>query len=207
MLRTKTVSEFLDELASSSPAPGGGSVAALSGVLGTALTSMVCRLTIGKKKYADVQTEMEATLRRSEALRASLSELIEKDAEAFNAVMQAFSLPKESEEEQHTRSVAIQAATKNASLVPLKVMELCAEVLPLTKTVAERGNVNSISDAGVAALMLQSACSAAALNVWINLGTLKDESFVQQTRGKVEAIQTQAKKQSDEILALVSSKL
>ena len=207
MLKTKTVNEFLDELASSSPAPGGGSVAALSGALGVALTSMVSRLTIGKKKYADVQTEMEATLRRSEALRASLSELIEKDTEAFNAIMQAFSLPKESEEEQRTRSVAIQAATKNASLVPLKVMELCAEALPLTKTVAEKGNVNSISDAGVAALMLQSACSAAALNVWINLGMLKDESFVQQTRGKVEAFQTQARKQSDEILALVSAKL
>ncbi len=207
MLRTKTINEFLDELASSSPAPGGGSAAALSGALGTALTSMVCRLTIGKKKYADVQQEMEMTLRRSETLRVSFSKLIEKDTQAFNAVMRAFAMPKETDEQKVARNAAIQEATKGATLIPLNIVELCAQALPLAKTVAEKGNVNSISDAGVAALMLQSACSAAALNVWINLGTLEDKSFVQETRTKAEALQTQAKKQSEAILAVVSTKL
>ncbi len=97
MITAKSLNQFLDELASSSPAPGGGSVAALSGALGAALTSMVCRLTIGKKKYADVQNEMESVLRRSEELRSSFSELADQDTEAFNSVMKAFAMPKETD--------------------------------------------------------------------------------------------------------------
>lgn len=207
MLTTKTINEFLDELASSSPAPGGGSVAALSGALGTALTSMVCRLTIGKKKYADVRQEMEAALRRSEALRASFSELIERDTEAFNAVMQAFAMPKETESEKLARSSAIQVATKRATLIPLRVMELCTEALSPAKIVAEKGNVNSISDAGVAALMLQAACSGAAFNVRINLATLEDKAFVEETSEKLRKILGEVERLSGEVLALTNAKL
>jgi formiminotetrahydrofolate cyclodeaminase len=206
-LRSKTVGEFLDELASSSPAPGGGSVAAFSGALGTALVSMVCRLTIGKKKYAGVRQEMETTLKKSEELRASFSDLIEKDTEAFNGVMRAFALPKESEEAKRERDAAIEEATKKATLLPLAVMELCLAALPLTKIVAEKGNVNSVSDAGVAALMLRSACSGAALNVWINLAQLQDNSFIEETRGKSTKILREAEKLSDEVLALTKSRL
>jgi formiminotetrahydrofolate cyclodeaminase len=207
MLTTKTISEFLDELASSSPAPGGGSAAALSGALGAALVSMVCRLTIGKKKYANVQAEMESTLKRSEELRATFTELVEKDMEAFNAVMRAFAMSKETEEQKLRRTATIQEATKSATLIPLNVMQLCAEALWLTKAVAEKGNINSISDAGVAALMLQAACSGAAFNVRINLPSLQDKPFIEETTEKLNKIQSNVEKLSSEILKLTDQKL
>ena len=207
MLASKPINEFLNELASSSPAPGGGSVAALSAALGTALTSMVCHLTIGKKKYAEVQGEMEATLKRAEELRASFTELVEKDTEAFNAVMEAFALPKATEDEKRTRSTAIQGATRNATLVPLRVMELCAEAMPLAKIAARKGNVNSLSDAGTAAVMLQAACTGAAFNVRINLAGLEDKSFVEEARRKSGEIQAQVGRFTGEILSSINTKL
>ena len=181
MLTEKTVSQFLDELASSSPAPGGGSVAALAGAAGGALTAMVCNLTIGKKKYADVQDEMSAVGQQTEHLRKELALLIDKDTEAFNTVMTAFGLPKGTEQEQLARTAAIQEATKSATLIPLQVMKVCQQTLHHTLTVAQKGNKNSASDAGVAALMLQAGCAGAALNVRINLNGLSDAAFVQQS--------------------------
>ena len=181
MLTEKTVSQFLDELASSSPAPGGGSVAALAGAAGGALTAMVCNLTIGKKKYADVQDEMSAVAQHTEHLRKELALLIDKDTEAFNTVMTAFGLPKGTEQEQLARTAAIQEATKSATLIPLQVMKVCQQTLHHTLTVAQKGNKNSASDAGVAALMLQAGCAGAALNVRINLNGLSDAAFVQQS--------------------------
>jgi formiminotetrahydrofolate cyclodeaminase len=207
MITTQSVSQFLDEVASRSPAPGGGSVAALSGALGAALTSMVCHLTIGKKKYADVQQEMENVLKRSEELRTSFSELVQKDTEAFDSVMKAFSLPKETEEEKTRRAGAIEEATKKATLVPLKVMEFCMEALPLSRTVAEKGNPNSISDAGVSALMLRAACEGAALNIRINLGTLQDKPFSEETRAKTTLLLNKAESMTKEVLSITDSKL
>jgi formiminotetrahydrofolate cyclodeaminase len=200
MLTERTVSQFLDELASNSPAPGGGSVAALAGAVGSALTSMVCNLTIGKKKYADVQEEISALLDQSERLRREMTELIDKDTEAFNMVMAAFGLPKSNEEEQAARTAAIQEATKQATLVPLSVMALCERSLHLARTVAEKGNKNSASDAGVAALMLQASCAGAALNVRINLGGITDTGFVQQTAAKYKEISRQAELLTREVL-------
>jgi len=188
MLTERTVCQFLDEIASNSPAPGGGSVAALSGAVGAALTSMVCNLTIGKKKYADVQEEISAVLDQSERLRKEMTELIDKDTEAFNMVMAAFGLPKSNEQEQAARNAAIQEATKEATLVPLSVMSLCEQSLHLAATVAAKGNRNSASDAGVSALMLQASCAGAALNVRINLGGLADTVFVQQISTKYKDI-------------------
>jgi formiminotetrahydrofolate cyclodeaminase len=207
MIKTQSLSQFLDEVASRSPAPGGGSVAALSGALGTALVSMVCHLTIGKKKYADVQQEMETVLRQSEELRTSFSELVQEDTGAFDSVMKAFSLPKETEEEKTKRVSAIEDATKKATLVPLKVMELCAEALSLTKIVAEKGNPNSISDAGVSALMLHAACEGAALNVRTNVGTLRDKPFIEETRAKTTMLLNRVESMTKEVLSIADSKL
>ncbi|MBI5464398.1 MAG: glutamate formimidoyltransferase [Ignavibacteriales bacterium] len=193
MLVKKTVLAFLDETASNSPAPGGGSIAALAGTLGAALTSMVCRLTIGKKKYADVQETMEEVLSKAEALRARLTAIIDADTAAFNNVMAAFGLPKETEEQMVIRSKAIQGATKEATLVPFHLMKLCEEALALTKIVAEKGNPNSISDAGVAALMLHAACEGAKLNVKINLSTISDEQFVARLRSDIAGIAQRVK--------------
>ena len=204
MLTSHTLSQFLDELASNSPAPGGGSIAALAGALGSALTSMVCNLTIGKKKYAGVQDEMQSVLAHSEKLRRDLTEMIDQDTEAFNSVMAAFGMPKNTEEEQLQRTSAIQEATQRATLVPLKVMELCESALILTKVVAEKGNKNSASDAGVAALMLQAACAGAGLNVRINLAALNDEVFVRGTIEKMKVISGKVEQLAAETLMLVN---
>ncbi|HEX9614892.1 MAG TPA: cyclodeaminase/cyclohydrolase family protein [Bacteroidota bacterium] len=190
MLATKRVSEFIDEVAASSPAPGGGSVSALAAALGAALTSMVCQLTIGKKKYEDVQGEMLRTLGQADELRAKLIDLIDQDTEAFTAVMRAFGMPKDTDDQKLRRSEAIQDATRQATLVPLEVMKLSEQAITLAKGVAEEGNVNSISDAGVAGLILKAACEGAAYNVRINLATLKDARFVAETKTLADAIIT-----------------
>jgi len=207
MLTDRTVVQFLDELASSSPAPGGGSVAALAGAAGAALTSMVCNLTIGKKKYADVQEEMKSVLEQSEHLRRELTQLIDKDTEAFNMVMAAFGLPKVTEQEQAARAAAIQEATKQATLVPLGVMSVCEQALRHAKTVAAKGNKNSASDAGVSALMLQASCAGAALNVRINLGGLSDVAFAQQTSVRYKEISRQVELLTREVLLEVEKSL
>jgi methenyltetrahydrofolate cyclohydrolase len=207
MLIDKTVSQFLDELASNSPAPGGGSVAALAGAVGTALGSMVCNLTIGKKKYVDVQEELKAVLERTESLRKELTQLIDIDTEAFNCVMAAFGLPKTTEQEQGARAAAIQEATKGATMVPLSVMRSCEKALVYVKTIAQRGNKNSASDAGVAALMLRAGCSGAALNVRINLGGINDSVFVQQMKKEYTEIEQSVETLTREVLAEVEKSL
>jgi formiminotetrahydrofolate cyclodeaminase len=205
---TKTpMKTFLDELASASPAPGGGSVAALSGALGSALTSMVCRLTIGKKKYASVEDEMKKILDQSEELRAQFTDLIEKDAAAFNKVMEAFSLPKDSEAQKALRGAAIHEATKEATLVPLQVMKHCIDALALVQTVAASGNPNSVSDAGVAALMLHSAVEGAALNVRINLKGLDDTDFVGWKSEELSSLRNTSRMMLEEIQSIVGEKL
>ncbi|MGA7161331.1 MAG: cyclodeaminase/cyclohydrolase family protein [Bacteroidota bacterium] len=207
MMTSKTVNDFINDVASSTPAPGGGSVAALAGTLGVALTSMVCNLTIGKKKYLDVQGEMEEVLKRSETLRASITKLIDEDTEAFNAVMSAMNLPKETEEQKTNRSGAIQLATKNATEIPLRLMQFCEDALRFTKITAEKGNVNSISDAGVAALMLHAACLGARLNVQINLGGLKDSVYVRESTSRAESVSQRVEAMSRDILERVNKSL
>ena len=207
MLTEKTVSKFLDELASNSPAPGGGSVAALAGALGAALTSMVCNLTIGKKKYADAEPDMKNVLQRSEELRKIVARLIDTDTDAFNKVMEAYGLPKDSDDQKALRSAAIQGATKEAALVPLEVMKHCIDGLALAKIVAEKGNANSLSDAGVSALMQHAACESAALNVRINLTGIQDAEFVGWKSEEVNSLLRTSKMMSEEILARVNKAL
>ena len=202
-----SLASFLDELASSSPAPGGGSVAALAGAIGSALTSMVCNLTIGKKKYQDVELEMKNVHLKSEGLRRIFSKLVEQDTEAFNKVMEAYGLPKDSEDQKALRSAAIQEATKEAALVPLEVMKHVVDAMTLTKIVAEKGNANSVSDAGVSALMFHAACESAALNVQINLASIRDTEFVGWRSGEVDSLRRTSKMRSDEILEIVSKKI
>lgn len=203
----KTLNGFLDELASSTPAPGGGSVAALAGALGAALTSMVCNLTIGKKKYLAVEVEMKKILKASEDLRAQFTTLIDKDTEAFNKVMEAFSLPKENDAQKALRDAAIAAATKEATMVPLEVMKHCIDALALAQKVAADGNKNSVSDAGVSALMLHAGCEAAALNVRINLNGLSDTDFVNWKTVEVISILKTSRMMLEETQAIVREKM
>jgi formiminotetrahydrofolate cyclodeaminase len=207
MLTKKTINGFLDELASSSPAPGGGSVAALAGALGSALTAMVANLTIGKKKYADAEAEMKKILRQAESLRGQFAALIDKDTEAFQKVMEAFALPKETDPQKALRAAAIREATKEATLVPLEVMKHCIDGLALAQQVASNGNANAVSDAGVSALMLHAACSGAALNVRVNLKTLDDPEFIGWKREELESILNTSSMMLDEIHTIIDDKL
>ncbi|MBP1654280.1 MAG: fchA [Bacteroidetes bacterium] len=207
MATRKTLSAFLDELASSSPAPGGGSVAALAGAMGAGLTAMVCNLTIGKKKYAEVEGEMKGILDQAEGMRAQFTELIDRDTAAFNKVMEAFGLPKDTEPQKALRSAAIREATKEATLVPLEVMKHCIDALALAQRVVELGNPNAISDAGSSALMLHAACSAAALNVRVNLKGLRDSEFVGWKTDEVESILKTSAMMLEEIQSAVDEKL
>jgi methenyltetrahydrofolate cyclohydrolase len=203
----KTLQSFLDELASSSPAPGGGSVAALAGALGASLVAMVCGLTIGKKKYTDVEADMKKTLAQAEELRRQFTVLVDRDTAAFNKVMEAYALPKDSEPQKALRAAAVHEATKEATLVPLEVMKHCIDGLALAQIVAVQGNVNSVSDAGVGALMLHAACESAALNVKINLESLGESEFVGWKREELESILKTSRMMVEEAQGIVASRM
>ncbi|MFP4482955.1 MAG: cyclodeaminase/cyclohydrolase family protein [Thermovirgaceae bacterium] len=180
------VKEFADELASSSPAPGGGSVAALSASLGAALVAMVCALTVGKEKHKDSWEIMEKAGKEATELKKRLLELMEADTEAFNSFMAALKMPKETEDEKDRRREAIQEATKGAIDIPLKTLRACRDVAALAGTACEKGNPNAVSDAGTAAIMAQAGGEAAAYNVKINLMGLKDEAYGARIREEME---------------------
>lgn len=206
-LVNKSLNAFLEELASNSPAPGGGSVAALSGALGSALASMVCRLTVGKKKYADAEEEMKSVLAMSEKLRTIFTRLVDTDTDAFNKVMEAYSLPKESDDQKALRNAAIQEATKEAALVPLECMKHGIDALALSRAVAQRGNRTSVSDAGVSALLIGACIEAAALNVKINLKGIANVEFVEWKTSEVSSILKTGKDAVEEILGIVEEKI
>jgi len=206
-LTDKSVSNFLDELASNAPAPGGGSVAALSGALGAALVSMVCNLTLGKKGYEDVQGDIDDLLSQSEALRQRLTDLLEEDVKAYTGYSMAAKMPRGTDEEKSERSKAMLAALKVATDVPLGIAEAAVEVMDLCMPAAEKGNKWAVSDAGVAVLMAEAALRSAALNVLINLGTLKDEAFVADRRAKLEGLLEGKGIMRDEIYDYVAGKL
>lgn len=187
-LTDKPVSQFLDALASSAPAPGGGSVAALSGALGAALVSMVCNLTVGKKKYADVEQDIKAILEKSESLRNKLADLLQADVQAYTAVSQAMKMPRATEEEKVARAETLQKALKGATEVPLQIAEACVEVIALCQPAAEKGNKNAVSDAGVAILMAEAGLRSAALNILINLGWIEDQRFTAKKQRQLDVL-------------------
>ena len=185
MLVDKTVKGFLDELASESPAPGGGSVAALCGSIASALCSMVCRLTIDKKKYEDVNDEFKTILAKVESYRKEFTRLIDEDTNAFNLVMEAYRLPKASDEDKMKREKAIESALKKAADTPMEVLKHVSEMIEFSTIVAHKGNVNSLSDSSVATLLLQSAGVAALYNIIINLKLIKDQEYVEQKQNEI----------------------
>lgn len=207
MLIEKKVSNFLDELASNSPTPGGGSVAALAGALGVALISMVGNLTVGKKKYEDVEEDIKKILSSSEKLRYELSQLIEEDVKVFNNFMSTYKMPKETEDEKKVRAEKIQESLIEAAKVPLKVAYKCLDILSLSKEVAEKGNINVVSDAGVAALMAEAALESAILNVKINLKMIKDEKTIEELSSSIKEILLKEKGQKEKVLEIVEQKI
>ena len=207
LLASMEITSFLSELASSSPAPGGGSVAALAGSLGAALSSMVCNLTIGKEKYNDVEGDIKEVFKKCEEIRKRLTKLIDEDTQAFNDVIKAFKMAKETEEQKKKRSNAIQEGYKKAASVPLETAKTCEKILDLAKVVAEKGNQNSITDSAVSALMAQAGVESAVLNVKINLGSIKDETFVKNISSELDLLNKNTRKKTEEILSFVNSKI
>ena len=206
-IKDKSIQIFLDELASKSATPGGGSVSALLGAQSAALTSMVCNLTIGKPKYAEVEAEMQALLQKSEALREKLTGLIKADIDVFNRLMAAYGLPKETDEEKVARTEAIQSVLKAATEVPLDCARACAEAIELSRCAANKGSLGVISDAGAAVMAGYGGLKSAALNVYINTGSLKDRQFAEAKVAELETILKDVDVAVEDIYQMVKTKL
>ena len=191
MLEQKTT-DFLEVLSSAAPVPGGGSISALNGAIATALTEMVANLTIGKKKYADVEGQMKTIATEAALIRERLIRDIDRDSEAYDRVFAAFKLPKETEEQIVERAQAIEDATKEAAIVPMQVAEEIASVMETVIYVAHKGNRNAVTDACVAMMTARTCVLGALLNVRINLASIKDEAFVKQMKVKADHLESEA---------------
>lgn len=197
---------FLDAVAANSAAPGGGAVAALAGALATALVAMVGRLTVGKRRYADVQDEATGAVVQAEKLRAALTAAMDEDSAAFNAVMAAYKLPKATEEEQRARDAAIQDATAHATEVPLATARAALEALELALLVASKGNVNAASDAATAAWMAMASIQSAALNVRVNAAGIQDAVQKQTWLAELNDIDARAQALLKEVQAVAAQR-
>ncbi len=206
-IKDMAVEPFLDALASSSATPGGGSAAAIIGAMGAALVSMVCNLTIGKKKYVEVEGEMKDVLAKAEALRHRLTGMIQDDVKAFNSVMAAYGLPKETDADKANRETAIQAALKQATDVPLACCRAAREVIDLALAASEKGNLNVISDAGVAVLAAYAALRSGALNVYTNAKMITDKTFADAKLKELEGLLTGAEGATEKAYGIVKGKL
>lgn len=198
--KNNTLESFLDVTAGKDPVPGGGSISALCGALSAALAEMVCGLTVGRKKYIEVQAQVEALMAPLNDARRFFLHAIEEDADAYNVVFEAYKLPKETAEEKEYRSGAIEAAMKVAAQVPMTVAEKAVETLETVRTVARIGNKNAITDACVAAMCARTAALGAILNVKINLSSIADTGFTDTMYEKCAALQKKACAVETEVL-------
>ena len=201
-MKNMTINEFAKIVASDSPVPGGGSIAALCGAIGAALSEMVANLTVTKKKYADSKEEMTEIINKASLLREKLLNYIEEDSSAYNMVTLAYKLPKETEEEKAYRSGKIQEGLKVAASVPLKVAETAFEIFPLAEALVLRGNLSSVTDALVGAMMARTGVLSAILNIRINLDSIKDQEFIKDLKEKADALEEKTIIYEKEILDL-----
>jgi formiminotetrahydrofolate cyclodeaminase len=198
---------FLDKLASKSPEPGGGSVAALTGSLGAALVSMVSNLTLGKEKYKDVQPQIEQLLGESEKLRREMQDLIQKDTEVYGGLSEVYKMPKNTDAEKAARTAKMQEALKLACQVPFEIGLKSLDVAKLALRAAEIGNVGAVSDAGVAVLLAQACAQSAALNVKINVNSIKDEAYNKETWTRMQDVLKQVAELETTVMALTYQKM
>ena len=202
-----SIRNYLDDISSSSPTPGGGNVSAFSGAVAGSLGIMVCNLTIGKKKYADVEEEIKDIKFELSLAQEEFLNLAEKDNRAFDKVMQAFKLPKDTDEQKKSRKESIEAATLEAAEAPAEVLKYCGKIIPLFQTLAEKGNQNSVSDAGVAAALISTAAEGAYLNVLINCSSLSNQTVAREILKKNEIILSEVKKAGATISEEIKKKL
>lgn len=185
MLREATCTEFVSQLSSKAPVPGGGGVAALTGALGTALGGMVCSLTTGKKKYAAYEEDIQRILRQTGELQQKLLELIDKDAENFYPLSKAYGMPKETEEEKALKEETLQKCFKVAVQGPVEIMKVCHEAVLLEEELVDKGSKLAISDDGCGVLLLKAAIQSAWMNVIVNLNCIKDDAYCSALRNEL----------------------
>lgn len=207
MLVDLKVTDFLNKVAGSDPVPGGGSVAALNGAIASALAAMVAGLTIGKKGYEDTAEIMKHIQTLALTQKTGFVADIDRDSEAYNKVFDCFKLPKNTDEEKKIRSAAIQEATKFAALVPMQVARNAYELMGIIADVAKMGNRNAVTDACVAMISARSAVLAALMNVRINLGSLKDRTFVEQLQSEADELERKACTKEKELLDAINQDL
>ena len=207
MLADLKLGEFLDRLSSGVPTPGGGSASALAGALAASLGGMVCDLTLGKPKYEAARPELEKARGILSGLRRDLQALVDRDAEAYDEVAKAMRLPKETPAQKSARKSALGKATQFATEIPVKTAESCLAVLQQVETVAEKGNLNAISDAGVAAQLAGAGIAGAALNVRINIGGLPDPDLAARLEERIRRLETEAERILDRTRETVSRRM
>lgn len=198
------ITGFIAATASGEPVPGGGSISALCGALSAALGEMVARLTIGKKKYVDVQPQMEHIVEIITPIQKHLTEAIDLDSDAYDQVMQAYKLPKDTDEQKDHRNIAIQTALKHAASVPLSVAEMAASILPMLEELARSGNQNAITDAYVSTLCGRTAVLGACANTRINLLSIHDQKFVDDLYKKVLKLEREANEAETRVTTIVN---
>ena len=198
-----TCTEFVSVLASNAPVPGGGGAAALVGAIGTALGNMVGSLTVGKKKYADVEEEMVTLKAKCDAIQADLLSLIAKDAEVFAPLARAYGLPKETEEERAYKAKVLEECTVNACSVPMAIMEKCCEAIEAIARFAAKGSRLAVSDAGCGAACCKAALQSASLNVFINTKSMQNRAVAEDLNARANAMLDQYCPLADEIFAQV----
>lgn len=202
-----SIKDFLDKTAGNEPVPGGGSISALNGGIAAALAEMVANLTIGRKKYAEVEADMAELAAACNDLRKRMVEDIDRDSEAYNRVFNAFKLPKETDEEKLIRKEAIQTATRYAAMVPMEVARAAFEILPAIETVARKGNRNAITDACVAMMCARNAILGALLNVRINLLSIDDADMVDKMAHEANRIEKETVKRESELMDYVRTQI
>lgn len=203
----KSCSEFLQELSSKAPVPGGGGASAYVGALGMALGSMVGNLTLGKRKYAHVEEDIKELLKKSEDIIKEFESLVAKDAEVFFPLSQAYGLPQGTEEEKSARDAALQKALVDATLVPLEIAENCLKAIDLHKELAEKGTRIAISDVGVGVSFCKAALQGAKLNVMINTRIMKDQVLKEKVECRLKEIEVEGMCKADGILKYVEKLL
>lgn len=207
MLKDLSLQDFLDQLASGASTPGGGSAAALMGALGAALVGMVCNFTVGREKFATVDADMRRVLAAAEQARSVLTDAIAADVAAFDAVMAAYGLPKDSDADKAARAAAIRRALEEATEVPLACARACAEVIRLSAEAAAHGNPNVVSDAGVAVMAAWAGLKSSALNVYVNTGGIRDEDFTAPRVQELEVLLAGGERDVARIFEAVRAKL
>lgn len=206
-LQDLTLKQFLEKTANNEPVPGGGSISALHGAVAAALTEMLSNITIGKKNYSAVEETMKLNATKASALRTKFLTDIDRDAEAYNLVFEAFRLPKDTDEQKVLRSEKIQESTKVAALVPMEVAERAFELLDLISETTRKGNKNAITDGCVAMMTCRTAVLGALLNVRINLASIKDERFVKELFEKCSHIEKETLRKEQELTEFVGEEV